>query len=223
MKFSFVIPTYNHYGLLHQLLWDIYKVCSPVHEVIVVDDHSTDTTLLDGISWWKEQGFLPIQHVRLNKNVMFLRASNEGLKRATGDIVCLISTDVRIHRNIVDEIEMSLSWQKPTLVGGRYLDWDTGWNTFDGRIFPYLEGWLLATHKDGWEDLGYFDERFVPSDMEDIDLSATAEYRGYRLFSLASDMTTHLGGQSIGFNPEREAITIANKEKFRKKWIENER
>jgi len=29
----------------------------------------------------------------------------------------------------------------------------------------------------------------------------------------------HLGGQTIGFNPEREAITIRNKEIFRKKYV----
>ena len=219
MKFSFVIPTYNNYKLLHQTFWDIYRKCSLVDEVLVVDDASTDEDVANGIKWWKSRGLLPIRHIRLNKNVMFLRASNIGLQKAEGDIVCLLSNDVRLHKNIVEDISMALGFRKPTLVGGRLLDWDTGWNTFDGRIFPYLEGWLLATHKDGWKDLGYFEEQFAPPDMEDVDLSATAKHRGYRLYSLPSDATTHLGGQSIGFNPAREAITIANKEKFRQKWM----
>jgi hypothetical protein len=33
-------------------------------------------------------------------------------------------------------------------------------------------------------------------------------------------MVRHIGAQSIGYNPEREKITIRNKELFRKKWID---
>jgi len=77
----------------------------------------------------------------------------------------------------------------------------------------------MATTKDGWEEIGYFDERFAPSDMEDVDSSTTAKSLGYELIALSPNDTHHLGAQSIGFNPEREKITIANKEKFKNKWI----
>jgi GT2 family glycosyltransferase len=219
MKFSFVIPSYNHYHLLHQSLMDIYQKCSPVHEVIIVDDCSTDENYMGGgLKWWKEQGWLNIRHVRLNENHMFLKASNIGLKKAEGDVVCLFSNDVRIYGDIVAKITEMIQDNPYRLVGGRLLDWDTGWNQFDGKVFPYLEGWLLASHRTGWKELGYFDEQFAPSDMEDVDLSTKAKQKEYELIALPSDMTFHIGGQSIGFNPEREAITLANKEKFRNKW-----
>jgi GT2 family glycosyltransferase len=156
----------------------------------------------------------------MNKNVGFLKASNAGLKKADGDVVCLISNDVRIYKDIVHGIFDKVSgWHSPVLVGGRLLDFDTGWNEFDGKIFNYLEGWLLATTKDAWSELFYFDEQFIPSDMEDVDISTKALSLGYELISLPAEMTHHIGGQSIGFNPEREAITIRNKEKFRNKWM----
>lgn len=219
-SFSFVIPTYNHYNLLHQSLFDIYQKCYPVDEVIVVDDCSDAEDYRNGLKWWKEQGMLPIRHLRLPENVGFLRASNAGLKRAQGDIVCLLSNDVRIYRDIVSEIRKVLSSRTGgTLVGGRLLDFDTGWNTFNDRVFPYLEGWLLATTKDAWDELFYLDTQYAPCDMEDVDLSTKALNLGYKLEALPFDMTHHLGGQSIGFNPEREKITIANKERFRQKWI----
>lgn len=219
MKVSIVIPTYNHYGLLHQCLFDIYSKCAPVDEVIIVNDCSTEQDVYDGIKWWKSSGMLPLRHVRLSENVMFLRASNIGLQKATGDAVILLSNDVRINRDIVFPIVEILSTNEKTVVGGRLLDFDTGWNQFNGTVFPYLEGWLLAATKGGWEDLEYFDERFAPSDMEDVDLSTKARTQEYTLAAIPSDLTTHLGGQSIGFNPEREKITIANKEKFRQKWM----
>ncbi|MEK6882660.1 MAG: hypothetical protein AABY22_23765, partial [Nanoarchaeota archaeon] len=75
------------------------------------------------------------------------------------------------------------------------------------------------TTRNAWDELFYFDEQFAPSDMEDIDLSTKAYALGYDLVALPSDMTHHIGGQSIGFNPEREKITLINKEKFKNKWI----
>jgi len=217
--FSFVIPTYNHYPLLHTTLYDIYQKCSRPDEVIVVDDYSDDETYHAGLKWWKENGMLPIRHVRTKENYGFLKASNVGLKKAKGDIVCLMSNDVRLHGDILTQISRILSAENGgTLVGGRMIDWDSGWNTFNGRTYKYLEGWLLATTNDAWRELGYFDTQFAPSDMEDVDLSATAFALGYDLIALPQDLTHHMGGQSIGFNPEREAITIQNKEKFRLKW-----
>lgn len=218
--FSFVIPTYNHYPLLHQILYDIYKKCSPVLEVLVVDDGSTDEDYREGLKWWKENGMLNIRHLKMETNVGFLKASNAGLKRANGDIVCLISNDVRIYRDIVKGICDAMSgWGGGALVGGRFIDWDSGWNTFNNRVFGYLEGWLLATTRDAWKELNYFDEQFAPSDMEDIDLSTKALSLKYDLVSLPVEYTMHIGGQSIGFNAGREKITLINKEKFRQKWI----
>jgi glycosyltransferase involved in cell wall biosynthesis len=217
-----VIPTFNHYDLLHTLLYDIYQKCSPslsiIKEVIVVDDCSTDEDYRNGLRWWKENGMLPVRHIRMSENSMFLKASNAGLKKATGDMICLISNDVRIKGDIVGQI---LSSDTPDVVmfGGRLLDWDTGWNTFDGHTFPYLEGWLLAACKTMWEYVGYFDERFAPSDMEDVDISTTVLSKGLYLQPLPDHMTHHMGGQSIHYGSEREAITIANKEKFRLKWM----
>lgn len=219
MTVSIVIPTYNHYNLLHQCLFDIYQKCSLVDEVLVVNDCSPDEEVNTGLEWWKKTGMVPVRHLRLSENVMFLRASNIGMQRAKGDVIILLSNDVRLHGNIVTPILDTLASNERTLIGGRYLDWGTGWNQFGTTIFPYLEGWLLATTKEGWKELGYFDERYAPSDFEDVDLSTTARLNNYHLWSLPETITTHLGGQSIGFNPKREAITIANKEKFKKKWM----
>lgn len=223
MKVSFAIPIYNKWHLTHQLLFDIYQKCSDVYEVVIVNDHCDDQDVLDGLEWWKSNGMLPLKVITLSRNVMFLRASNIAMQQCTGDVIITISNDVRIHNDIAKSIVEILTKNKRTLVGGRLLDWDTGWNTFNGRIFPYLEGWLLATTRENWEKLEYFDERYMPSDMEDVDISTKAHESRYSLVSLDSGDTTHLGAQSISYGSNREKITIANKEKFRRKWIENEK
>lgn len=220
MKFSFVIPTYNSYHLLHQLLYDIYRNCSPVHEVIIMDN-GKDQETTDGIEWWMMTKMLPIKYERNKENLGFLLNSNKGLKKATGDIVALVSTDVRIHKDIVNVL---FNIPDKTLAGGRIYESSTGWNEFNGRIFPYLEGWLLCTTKDGWKELGYFDEKFCPNDYEDVDISTTALSMGYKLSNLDrgdDGVVSHIGARTIGYGPEREAITLKNKQKFEEKWITN--
>lgn len=217
--FSFVIPCFNKYHLLHQTLLDIYKNCSPVEEVVVADNGSSDVDFHDGLNWWKKNGMLPIRHLRIEENVGFLRASNIGMKKAVGDVVCLLSNDVRIYKDVVKSFMDQLSTNPRSLVGGRLLDWDTGWNCFDGKIFPYVEGWLLCTTQDAWKELNYFDMRYAPYDAEDLDLSTTAKDLGYTLLTIPESYTYHLGAQSIGYSPEREEQTKKNIKKFEDKWV----
>lgn len=220
-KVSIVIPNYNRWDLCHQLLFDIYKNCSLVYEVIIVNDGCTEKESFEGLEWWKVQGMLPVKELRLEDNVGFLLASNAGMKSATGDIICLISNDVRVHKDLVGIMIARCSIEDKLLGGGKYYNESTGWNEFGDKVFPYVEGWLLFSKKENWEELGYFDERYIPNDFEDVDLSTTARDMKYALAQItpdAGEVVTHAGAQSIGYNPERETLTKRNREKFRKKW-----
>lgn len=220
LTFSIVIPVYNRYDLTHKLLYDLYRYCTSITEVLVVDDASTEEKYQDGLKWWVDSGLLPVRHIRREENGGFILASNHGLREATGDIVCLLSSDVRVETDISAIIRAMLKVDKKCLVGGRLIDWDSGWNTFAARVYPYLEGWLLATTKANWEELGYLDEDLVPHDFEDVSLSTKALSMDYVLVPLDSPRIVHLGGQTIGFNPAREVITNRNKEIFRQKWVQ---
>lgn len=220
-RFSLVIPTYNHYDLLHSLLFQIYQNCKSVTEVIVVNDRSTDVDYYDGLSWWNENGMLPLNILDMYKNGGFILSSNMGLQKATGDVICLLSSDVKVGSDISITIPAMLQANPKCLVGGRLLDWDTGWNRFGNTIYPYLEGWLLAATKQGWKELGYLDEDLVPNDFEDVSLSTRALSLDYTLVPLNDDRIVHLGGQTIGYSPERETVTKRNQEIFRKKYVKN--
>lgn len=220
MKTSIVIPMFNHWELTHALLYDLYNWCTQIDEVLLVDNGSTEK---DGRDWWLGSGMLPLRVIRIEENIGFLKAANVGMKEAAGDIVILISNDVKIRMDIVHEIKERLFEAPRQIVGGRLIGWNTGWNTFDGVIYPYLEGWLLACYKKDWQEIGGFDELFAPNDYEDIDFSTSAVHKGFTLAGLDLSEVTHIGAQSIKYGPEREKITEANKEKFKQKWILNQK
>lgn len=197
-----------------------------VSTVLVVDDCSTDPMTEGGLRWWAEMrtktGF-PVEAIVLDENVNFTKSSNIGLKHVTEkcepqDIVVLLSNDVKIMTDFIGHMTEILRHPK-TLTGGVMYTHDTGWNTFDGKIFPYIEGWLLATTAGSWIELGYFDERYAPSDYEDVDLSTKAGSMGYALSPMNVQGLEHMAGQSIRYSPEREARTKLNRDKFKEKWI----
>lgn len=219
MTISFVIPCYNHWHLTHQLLFDIHSHCKGVDEVIVINNGSTEEEVGQGLGWWMDSKLLPLRVKRLADNVGFVRGSNYGLRSVTQDIGVLISNDVRIRGPLHEIAKATLGLFSKIILGGKVYRSDTGWNTFDGRTFPYVEGWLLAAHTSTWKGLGYLDERYAPHDFEDVDFSTGAIQAGYEIVEFPAGLVEHLTAQTLGYNPEREIITRSNQEKFRQKWL----
>lgn len=219
---SIVIPFYNHWDLVHSLLFDLYTYNrNDISEIILVDDSSTEE-IEGGIKFW-QQLFgkdVSIRVVNNEYNVGFLLSANLGMKSANGDYLILISNDVRVPCSFVKDIVRILSVNK-TLVGGRLLDYDTGWNKFYDKIYPYLEGWLLACKRREWDELEGFDPLFSPNDYEDVDLSTKALSMGYGLVPLNNSKIVHIGAQSIKYGSEREIGTEINQRKFEMKWVRN--
>jgi GT2 family glycosyltransferase len=217
---SIVIPAFNNWKHTHSLLFDIYNNFPQDTEIIVADDCSTDEEVMTGLNWW-QTGLLKdrLRVIRNEKNVGFLRNSNFAVSKATNEIVALISNDVKISdKTIAPKLEEIFKQSTGfTLVGNRLLDFDTGWNTIGTKVYPYLEGYFLSFKKSEWTTVGGFDERFMPFDFEDVDISTTYVAGGGKLVFLDAEML-HLGAQSYKYSPEREAQTKANQEKFRQKW-----
>lgn len=217
-KVSIVIPTFNTWKLTQGLIDTLSRHESGnIDDILIVDDCSTVPPNIESD--------LPYSIMTLAGNSGFPIACNSGLIQANRGgladrrIIFLISNDVIANGKFIQQAADILFGAKRSLVGNRHIGWDSGWNTFDGKTFDYLEGWFFAATGDAWRDLGYFDEAYSPYDYEDIDLSTQAKAKGYRLVSLNNPNVIHLGGQTIGFNPVREAVTRRNQEYFRKKWM----
>lgn len=225
-----VIPIYNQWALCHELLWKLQKIEGKnITSIHLINDCSMEEGVAEGMKWWASSygSKFPIYIVHNQENMGFLKTANFGISRMVDvyathatDIVILISTDVKVSGPFISQIKDILEVPAVnSLVGGVVYTHDTGWNKFGDKIFPYAEGWLLATTAGEWKQLGGFDERYIPSDYEDVDLSTRALQLGYELVPLNNPGLTHLGGRSIGYGPEREAQTKINQKKFEEKWI----
>ena len=218
MSVSIVIPHYGKWELTNALLSDLFKYeRKNIDEIVLVDNGGNSPDIDGGQAYWKVMfdEFCRVNIITLKENQGFILAANLGLQEAEGGIKVLISNDVRIKGTFIESITPSLN----TLFGQKLYIVDTGWNTFEGKVYPYLEGFFLAANHLIWEKLDYFDVRYVPCDYEDVDISTKALSLGYELVPLNLPYIEHLGAGTLGYNPERLAITERNRETFRKKWV----
>ena len=216
---SVVMPFFNNWNLTHMRLMELWKHIH-VHEVVLVNDASTDD-VDKVVAWWQKETPLPITYIKNEKNLGFGKSMNRGVWTATGEIVVLLSNDVIVSGDFGIDVRRVIELQ--TLVGNTLYDWDTGWNVFDmpdgKRLFPYLGGYFLAAYKHDFLELGGFDDRYGKFDFEDVDLSTRAIYMDYELVPLNSPYLKHMSGQTVRKNyTDREKYTRENIEKFYSKW-----
>lgn len=223
---SIVVPFYNRWELTHQCLFDLYKnIPKGDIEIILVDDASTDAEISGGVAWWQKtlQGGHTIRYVKHEINGGFGKSMNDGCKIAHGDILVLLSNDVRVYGNFVAPVVDILEKDPKAFIGGEFLNRKTGWNEFEvnGKkgFIPYCNGWFLACTKVAWGEIGGFDPIYSRFDYEDLDISATARSLGYNLVGLNCRFLHHLGGQTIyPLYPNRQEFTIKNRQLFISKW-----
>lgn len=224
MKIGIVIAQYNKWDLTLNRLRELYSHC-PGSMIVLVDDHSPDADCRTGPKWWQDGPMKDrLKYFRNPENIGFGGSMNNGFRIAVAngcDAAILLSNDVTVMSNIVQDVERVLELDKNVLIGGELLFNDTGWNKLPGCcVIPYANGWFLAAHKSVWKRLGGFDPRYGRFDYEDVDLSTTAWMQGIKLVTCGARLR-HQGGVSVAAavgQSGRYAQTIKNKQIWIEKW-----
>ena len=220
---SIIMPFYNRWDLTHQRMMDLYKWINEEVEIVLVNDASTDMEIKGGVAFWQKNSPRHTVKYKENKeNLGFGGAMNAGADVASGNILVFLSNDVQIAGDFITQIKAILKQNDKTLVGGRIVYWEAGWNEFEHKgkkfIVPYCEGWLLACTREVWDNLGGFDPLYGKYAVEDIDISTTAISLGYELKGLDNPHLSHIGGATAKYDEHRMNYTIQNKEKYIEKW-----
>lgn len=154
MKFSFVIPTYNNKVLLGNTLEALNHqegYCPDDYEVVIVDDGSSDGTedFIEGINRNYAIEYVYIERSRSSGRA---KTRNEGWKKAKGDIIVFIDSDILVKPTHLSEVDRCFRFNERSLVIGNRLmlgdpvattDITTGkvfeTNTFDGNNYDLLD------------------------------------------------------------------------------------
>src|SRR6185503_19519818 len=148
MKYSIIVPLYNRVDLTANFVQNIFPYLKDA-ELILVDNASSDNTF-GMIQFFKTVVDVGerIKYIRNDKNLGFSAGNNIGAKEAQTNNLIFISNDVIIHGEFIERLKGTI--ERRFLLGGRLLNFDTGWNKFKELETPfyYLEGWFIACNKE---------------------------------------------------------------------------
>jgi len=219
-KISIITPVWNMANLTERWLfqnWSIYANHSGI-EWIIIDNGSNDDTA-SILNVYKNMMGDALKIISLKRNIGFGPANNEGAEIAKGNILAFISNDVQLLGDYITPIETLYSYnQGKTLFGPEIWENNTGWNTFNLGTIPYVAGWCVIVETALWGPLCKWDERFVPCDYEDIDLSYQVIRAGGELIKLALPLKHDSGKSAEALPGGRLAVTLANQKRFMQKW-----
>jgi GT2 family glycosyltransferase len=240
---SIIIPVYNQFEFTYHCVSSLLKYSGNVHfEILIANDCSSDLTT-------RAEEILPgVKLITNEENLRFLRNCNHAAKAARGRYVLFLNNDTQVQRNWLRPL-LTLIESAPDIgmVGSKliYPDghlqeaggilWRDGsaWN-FGSRQNPrmpefnyvketdYISGASIMLSRQLWEQIGGFDETFVPAYCEDSDLAFTVRKMGYRVMYQPRSVVVHFEGVSNGTDTTtgQKKYQVDNQAKFRAKWAE---
>lgn len=205
MTVSVVIPNFNGSKLLRN---NLSKIISKVGnaEVIVVDDASTD----DSMSLL-EKHFSQVKAIARKKNEGFASSVNEGVEKASGELILLLNSDVIPEKKFIEYLTSHFEDPKVFAVGCLQKNISSKSMSKEGRgIGKFEKGFLVhgpgdldkkgtlwvfggagMFRKEVWDKLGGMDKIYNPFYWEDIDLSYRALKAGFKLVFEPKSIVTH--------------------------------
>lgn len=138
---SIVILTYNSARHLPALFQSIREQTYQGLEVVVVDNASTDGTVL----WLQQQTILPtIQLICNDNNVWFAQGNNQGIARAGGDYIYVCNDDIILAATTLERLVRRMQHNKRIgLVGGKML------KLIDGKRSQVIDSAGIIMYRSG--------------------------------------------------------------------------
>jgi N-acetylglucosaminyl-diphospho-decaprenol L-rhamnosyltransferase len=217
-RLSIIIVTYNVRADLERCLQSLVTHKPRVdHEILVVDNASTDDTVATLRARWPG-----IRLIEAGSNVGFSKANNIGIRQSFGELVLLLNGDTLVPAGAVDALVSLLDRRPDAAVAGPRLVDEAGHAelSFGRMISPFNElrqklrargdverltslerevdwvsGACLLTRRLDAEAAGLLDERFFIY-TEDVDFCAAVRARGRRVLFTPSAQVVHLRGRS---------------------------
>ncbi len=242
---SIIIPTFNKIELTQGCLRTLYaQTPAPRHEVIVVDNGSTDGTP----EFLRAEETAGRLRTILNaENAGFARACNQGAKAARGQYVVFLNNDTEVQSNWLGAL-YALGEADPAVaaVGAKLLFpdgtiqhagvaladcWDhdplLAFHLFakeksdfplanQRRVYQALTAACLLVRKSHFDQAGGFDEHFW-NGYEDVDLCLRFQERGWLTVYEPASVVVHYESQS---GPARFLRAADNVALFHRKWLE---
>jgi len=211
MKVSIVIPNFNGRNLLQKNLPKVEKAAGDT-EILVVDNNSSD-----GSNNYIKNNFPKVKLVEEKKGQGFASSVNQGVSKASGDIIVLLNTDIIPENGFLEPLLKNFDDPKVFAVGCLDKSHEKDSIIERGRaVARFTRGMLIhsrgevnkkntfwvsggsgAFRKSIWEKLKGMDDLFNPFYYEDIDLSYRAVKSGYKILFERKSIVHHYHEEGV--------------------------
>jgi GT2 family glycosyltransferase len=223
-RLSIVIVSYNARADLERCLESLVTRKPAVdHEIIVVDNASTDDTVAALRSRWPG-----MRLIEAGGNLGFSRANNIGIRQSFGELVLLLNGDTLVPAGAIDALVDALDRRPDAAIAGPRLVDAHGRAelSFGPMISPFnelrqklrarrnVERLTSTEHEVDWvsgacllvrradaEAVGLLDERFFLY-TEDVDFCAAVRARGRKVLFTPRAQIVHVRGRSRQTAPQ---------------------
>ena len=241
---SVIIPVHGSFWYTHQCIRRIaeHKPLRPF-EVILVDDGSTDETVLASMI------ISGIRVVRNAANMGFVGSVNAGAAVARGRLLMLLNNDTEVQAGWLDALCDTLDSEPEIGIVGSKLLFPDGtlqecggivWRLGDAwnygrdqdannpafcfmRDVDYVSGASLMIRRSVWDEVGGLSPEFAPGYYEDTDLCFKARAAGHRVVVQPGSRIVHHEGISAGRDVAGTGMKRhqrANMARFAAKWAD---
>ncbi|MBW8638154.1 glycosyltransferase [Hoeflea sp. WL0058] len=134
MNLSFIIPIYNVENHIAQTVRDINSKYTEQHELIIVDDGSTDNS--PQIVKELQREVPTIRYISLGVNLGAGVARNRGLKEASGKYLLFFDADDHLRTGVLEKMIAALEFTGADLSIARYEYGTNAASSDSGRMHP---------------------------------------------------------------------------------------
>ena len=122
VKISFIIAAYNAQHFIHRAIDSVLEQSAPAHEIIIVNDKSTDDTaaVLDELA----AQYLQIKVHHLAENGGPSAARNKGIEVATGEWLAVLDADDAVTPDFVATVSQAITHYQPDILATNFYWYD---------------------------------------------------------------------------------------------------
>lgn len=223
---SIVIPLYNQLKYTKICLESLQSNLTELPEIILVDNASTDGTA----DYLKTLSNVTV--ISNVENLGFAGGCNQGIRAASGEWVVMLNNDVIVAPGWLDGmLDAAEHWKlqivTPAIREGECTyDISAYARELTGRMQRVIRrgranGICFMVHRNVFDVIGLFDEKFEIGQYEDKDFFLRATRAGFALGTVGSAFLHHFGSATqkvLKHSSVSRPYALENKAYFAKKW-----